>query len=110
MATASSTGGNLQAIYHCGTCAQSSSWEEAVQFYKTAADAGHAPSQYNLGVCLSNGSGVGLDIGGAHRDLDERLLGASREQLGGWALDHRGGRAIRRPLQRRPLTGFVGEC
>jgi len=35
--------------------------EQAVSWYRRAAEAGHADAQFNLGVCYSNGDGVAKD-------------------------------------------------
>jgi len=35
--------------------------EQAVSWYRRAAEAGHADAQFNLGICYSNGDGVAKD-------------------------------------------------
>jgi len=35
--------------------------EQAVSWYRRAAEAGHADAQFNLGACYSNGDGVAKD-------------------------------------------------
>jgi TPR repeat protein len=36
-----------------------------VHYYKLAADQGYAAAQFNYGICLSKGKGVGIDFKGA---------------------------------------------
>ena len=44
----------------------SQNYEKAVRYYKLAAKAGHADSQYSLGICYENGLGV-------HKSLDKAI-------------------------------------
>lgn len=39
-------------------CRKAEKWEEAVKWYRKAAEQGHASAQYNLGWCYDNGYGV----------------------------------------------------
>ena len=39
----------------------------AVDYYRSAADQGHAGAQYRLGLCYANGKGVSKDVAEAKR-------------------------------------------
>ncbi|MBR5333801.1 MAG: toll/interleukin-1 receptor domain-containing protein, partial [Alistipes sp.] len=47
--------------YYVGRNGKTKSYEEAVKWYRKAAEMGHATSQYNLGYCYENGHGVTKD-------------------------------------------------
>ena len=47
--------------YYFGRNGKTKSYEEAVKWYRKAAEMGHATSQYNLGYCYKNGHGVTKD-------------------------------------------------
>ena len=39
--------------------------KKAVEWYREAAEQGHAGAQFNLGVCYANGEGMSKDVGQA---------------------------------------------
>lgn len=51
----------LGILYHLGIGGVAQDYAEAVQWYRRAAEQGHADAQNNLGLCYDNGQGVPRD-------------------------------------------------
>ena len=60
--------GDLEAQHNVGACYATGDWDgpkdetEAVKWYRSAAESGHALSQYDLGFMLLLGEGINKDI------------------------------------------------
>ena len=69
-------------------------YEEAVKWYRKAAEQGHAAAQYNLGVCYRNGIGISTDESEAvkwYRKAAEQGHAAAQYKLG---VCYRNGRGV----------------
>lgn len=65
-----------EALYHCGLELQrSADHDQAVSYYKKAAETGHLIAQYKLGRCYLYGEGVALNVVEAIKWLQKSLDG-----------------------------------